>query len=218
MIATPIAPEPLLLPAFTPRGPLLHVRFLPVVDRWECGLHMPETMRINTSEAEVIGVGPGRALAGEDYRFRPWPRVGDIVVFEPHMARKVWENDAFIDAEGILGVVLGDGQLSPLSDWCLVKPERRPNTTAEGVRLSDRVQLWRTKGKVVSAGPGYLFVDGPCAVKRKTVYAIMNWPNDRPLIGSVVFWKRDARILEIGREVVDHWLVRAGALVAYEGD
>lgn len=218
----PLPPKP----HFRPRGPLLHVRFLPVASTWASGIHLPQSMQTNSTEAEVLGVGPGRylvpdALSSLNFRVRPWPQIGDVVVFEPHMARLIGpnevgigENEAFIDCEACLGVVRGDGSLSPLSDWIVVKPETRPDESAGGVRLGDRVQRWRQRGTVVSWGPGYLYTEGPCAVKRKTVPGILNLSTFRA--GLVVYWKASARILQIGRDQVEAWMCRAGDLVAWE--
>jgi co-chaperonin GroES (HSP10) len=202
-------------PRFQPRGSMLHVRFLPVAETWASGIYLPDTMRQNSTEAEVIGVGPGRWALDSDppFRFQPWPRVGDIVAFEEHMARRIGD-EAFIDAEAVLGVVMGTGTLRPLSDWLMLKPEPRPEETAEGVHYPTLMQRWRQKGTVLDYGPGYLYVSGPCGRLRRTVPEILNL-TDLP-VGSIVYWRKQAHILQIGREVVDAWLVRAGDLVCIE--
>lgn len=223
-----IASGPLFLtnprprPHFRPRGPLLHVRFVPVASTWESGIHMPETMQVNTTEAEVIGVGPGRWWANGGGRAAPWPDVGDVCCFEPHMCRRIGPNDAglgedegFVDCEAVVGLTTASDDFVPLSCWIKINPEPRPDESLGGVRLSDRIQRWRSSGTVRAVGPGYLHSEGPCAIRRETVEDILNWPKNRPLVGATVFWKKEARILQVGRDEVSFWLVRAGDVLCY---
>jgi co-chaperonin GroES (HSP10) len=171
-------------------------------------------MQVNTSEATVLAAGAGR-LTAEGERFPPWPRAGDIVTFAPEKAQALGDGEALIDAEDVIGLVRSDGSLYPLSDWVQVIPDPKAHESKGGIRLSDRVQRYRIRGTVLEYGPGLLEVEGTCAVRRRTVHEILNLPPDFDLSGRDVFWKRDARVVQLGREQVECWLVSAGDLIGY---
>lgn len=209
----------------TPHGSKLLVRFIKPAEKTEAGLWLPDKMQVNTSEAEVIAAGPGRlAPAGEEEmwaRWKPWPKVGNTVLFEDHAAPRVGEDEegrglAYIDSEAVLGVVLPSGVLSPLSDYLLIRPEARPDTSRGGIRLSDRVQLWRQAGEVIAFGPGLLQTEGGCAKGRVTVKEALCWPAGFLLVGATVYWERTASVLQVGREVVESWLIHASDVIAYD--
>lgn len=211
----------------TPHGSKLLVRFVPAPEQWESGLWMPETMRRNASEAEVLAVGPGRRYAIHPYddehqpdasywRVDSWAMPGDTVLIEEHAGQRMENDEAYVESEDILGIVRSSGELMPLSDWVLLQPESRPNVSRGGIQLADRVQLWRTAGTVLSYGPGALIVKDGCAVDRPTVKNVLNWPEGYRLTGAKVYWQREAGILQVGREQVEAWLCRAGSLVAYD--
>ena len=207
--------EPETRTRLRPFGSKLLVHFTETAEQTTGGVWLPQRMRANTSEAEVVARGFGRRVAGGgiEERFAPWPCVGDIVTFEPHRAHRLDEDTAVIDAEDCLAIVCGD-QVFPLSDWVAVKPESRPQVSEGGVRLSDRVQHFRCRGTILEYGCGVLEIEGTCARRRKTVHEILNLPSDFALAGVDVFWKRDATIIQLGREKVELWLVKAQDLLS----
>lgn len=222
MIATEATPDHAPRPAVTPCGSKLLVRFIKPAEKTEAGIWLPETAQRNVSEAEVVAVGPGRWSEPNDgplgdwyFRFIPWPQAGDVVLLREHTGQCVGEDDAYVDAEEVLGVISGD-VLIPLSDWILLTPESRPDVSRGGVHLSDNVQRWRQKGRVEAYGPGALILEEGCAVKRLTVKEALQWPVGYSLVGADVYWERGAEVLQVGRERVEAWLVRATSVIGYD--
>lgn len=199
-----------------PQGSRYHVRFLKGAEKTRGGIYLPESLRTNYQEAEVLAVGPGRDL-GEHGRSTMWCEVGDIVFFPQHHFRPFKEgaDEGCVADEHLVGVVHPNLTVEPLNDWVLLDLPPFEAEAASALVLPEELQRRPCKGAILDHGPGAPRARGPLCGLLKPVHEILNLPAQE-VVGQTAHWEDGAEVYEFGREWTEGVLVQAGSLIAVE--
>lgn len=184
------------------------------------GLILPDGWWKNFSCAIVLDSGPGLDLDGRE-TIPPIAEPGDIILFSAGDFRAL-EGDlrqGFVYDLRIAGWVRCDPEddrndrVLPANDWVMVRYDDRP-TQVGNILLPERTKR-RRSGIVEAVGPGRLLATGPHKGTSAACEAICG----RNLVGQRVFWcEKTADAMCVGRTELERMLVKAGDLLAVEGD
>lgn len=209
--------------ALTPTGTVYHVRLRRGPEQSSGGIWLPETYQDVFTEAEVLAAGPGMTVVGPDgdtHRSVMWARVGDHVLFQKS-AFVPFSNggqEGTVRDEDLVGVVRGDAfteVVEPLNDWVRVMPSA-PEPVSSLIEQPEAYRRAPRRGVVEDLGPGRLRLVGRLAGLRVPVFRELGLRSSYGLLGRVVRWGENAEVLDVGSEVLECVLVRAGDLLALE--
>lgn len=204
---------------FTPARDLLYVRLLQPAEKTAGGILLPETARVNTQEAEVLAVGPGRRIAGcaEGMRTITWAETGDHILMRKHHFHPLTPDSregtiADPDVVAVLNAETGEIAVC-LGEWVLVEPapwEERKGS----IYIADVDQRRPAWGRILKFGPGRLVEESPW--KRHSVAALLDVPEKR-LKGLKVWWSRHSEdVMDVGRDYTSGVLVKARDIILCE--
>lgn len=204
----------------SPLGVNLHIRLSKVAETTAGGLWLPETMREQWQQGEVLAAGPGLHIPfanGLSCRSVVWPERGDSVLFSAHSLRLISKDEGVIPETDLLAMIGVDG-LVPLNDLLLCSIEAREEETRGGIVLADESQRRPRSGRVLAWGPGRLVTRGPRRGTRLSVTQILGVDEACLQKGPVLHWGPDAEVFDVGRESTEAVLVKAGTVDCYGCD
>jgi co-chaperonin GroES (HSP10) len=188
---------------FIPRGELHFVRFTKAPEQTDSGIWLPDSMRENYCEAEVLSSGLGGVFGDECSLM--WVCEGQVVIFQKH---------SFVPVAGLEEGLIRDSDivavndLIPLNDW--VRIERVDRTEYSGsIAIPDEWQTSEPMGIVEEWGPGKLVKSGKLAGLRITIHDILGLDSEFVLKGCMVRWGKTATVLEVSRDNEYRTFVRA---------
>ncbi len=208
--------EPL---TFTPAGSYLRVSVTRPATETKSGILLPEVSHRRPAEGTVTAVGLGRPIAGSRERTVIWPRLADVIVWDPYAFMEIMDAyDGLIDAGDVIAVVDREtGQILPENDWCALEPDAAERETKGGVLLAERSRKRARSGVVLDYGPGLIRDRGPRTGIRRSVRAMMALTDDEPLVGRRVWWEGAAKSWKLGGRC-PCLMIRAGDIFAIEGE
>ena len=198
----------------SPLGINLHIRLSKPADRSAGGVILPERLRENYVQGEILAVGPGMDLALMGLRSVVWPSPGETVLFEKHNLRLISKDEAVLPETDLLALVDATG-LIPLNDWLMLELADWDRGTGRIV-IAEEFQRRPRKGKLLAWGPGRLVTKGVRRGTRLSVPDMLQWNEEALQKGPVVHWHESSRVVDVGREHTEAVLVKAEDIVAVE--
>lgn len=210
------------LDKFRPLGSNHLIRFTDAPDKTESGLFLPDSMRENYYEAEVLASGPGGFVpVGDTFaRWRAWARPGDTILIQKHTFIPLESGGkiGIVDDENILGNINNKDVFFPRNDWVKICPDEWENETKGGILIPEEYRHRPKSGTIWDYGPGRMIKYKHLAGLRMPVRSIMGVDEDKLLVGSRVYWGDQTEVLEIGQSTVSFVLIRAKDLDCMECD
>ena len=130
------------LDKFKPLGNNHLIRFTDVPEKTEGGLFLPDSMRENYCEAEVLASGPGEPrstmLGKRMLRWCLWVHPGSTVLIQKHFFTPLERGGkiGIVKEDDILGVVEYDDKFLPLNDWVKITPNDWEDETSGGITIA----------------------------------------------------------------------------------
>jgi co-chaperonin GroES (HSP10) len=177
------------------------------------GIALPEISQSNETEGEVVAVGVGRLPGGEACSMEA--AVEDVVIFRRDDFKLMEGDLGFVHEEDLVAIRDGE-EVEPANDWVLIKPDPRPVESAGGIAIPQKYQRRGKSGRIENYGPGRLIRKGEFTGTRLPSDHILGL--EYPILDSRAYWSREARTVTISGEAGRWVCVRAGDLVALEGD
>ena len=178
------------------------------------GIWLPDEARDRHWEGEILAAGPGiRIPYAKGERSEMWCLVGESVVFKREHLEVLDERErlGIVHDEELLAVAYPD-RPSPCNDWVMIQPDAKQARVGL-VAISEKYREAPTTGRVVGVGPGRLTLVGSLRGTRATVYKIVGTVLE---VGDRVYWDAATEVVQIGREAVEYFLIKASDLVAWE--
>ncbi len=215
--------EQLELAEYRPLADWHRVELLPKVEQTSGGIWLPDTYRMNWTDARILASGPGEPLA-DGLRGQMWVDPGDRVLFMKHDLKNHDERlrQGMVRDEDLIAVQRTTSETpdvpEPLNDWCLIEPLPPETHASEHIIWSEEDRPRPMRGRLLDWGPGRRRAKGPLAGIRKPVHELWGLDEERAenlIRNATVYWSRNCPALAIGRRELEYLLIQADDLLGY---
>jgi co-chaperonin GroES (HSP10) len=191
---------------FTPRGEYHFVRFTKVPEQTDSGIWLPDSVRENYCEAEILSSGTGAYLA--DWRSVMWACESQVVIFQKHsFIPLAAQEEGLIKDSDIVAIEAYSGVI-PINDWIRIRRIGKKEYSGN-IAIPDEWQTSEPMGIVEKWGPGKLVKVGELAGHRIPIHDILGLSCERVLKGCMVRWGKTATVLEVTKDNNCRTFVRA---------
>jgi chaperonin GroES len=211
------------LSTYQPLSDWYRVQLLPKVEQTPGGVWLPDTVRMNWTDAIVMAAGPGQRLA-DGSRSVMWVDVGERVLFMKHALSNFQEatREGMVRDQDLIAVGRDrtPDRPEPLNGWCLVEPSPWEERASEHILWAEEDRPRPLHGRLLEMGPGEVRSRGPLAGTRKPVWEALGFSKEQHaenLLGKAqVYWDRQCQALAIGRSSLEYLLIQAADFWAYQ--